>query len=263
MSITFGLGSLRVLENLTITGAAVTTGTAGTGLAVTSGLAIIDGVTATISGQSASVVIAGSTGTGLLLYAFIANGDTTTASLAVFTAGHPANVATNFPTAIAPLAKFSFGTGASVISDIVAFSGGSATKVIGKVQNVSINVTYENSQMRGGGDIFPVDTQHFDGSIEGSFEFADQTATQLLFFGGVYSSAGSASGTWTLSGSSKPNAVSLNFQNVTNGVTSTYIIRKSYLMQSTNDFARTEYMNPTWNFIGEANNQGDALIIEG
>jgi len=73
----------------------------------------------------------------------------------------------------------------------------------------------------------PVDSKFFDGTVEGEFTFADKTATQLQFFGGTYTSGG-ASGTWTLSGSSKPNAVSLVFQNVTNGITSTYRIYKAY-----------------------------------
>ena len=265
MAISFGNGTLVLLRDLLITGAGVTTGSSGApaqNAQVGSGLAMIDGVTATISAQSASFAAAGNTGTGLLLYGYIAAGDTTTASLGFLSASHPVNTASNIPTAIVPIARFSFGTGSNAISTITPWSGGSATRTIAKVQNVSINVGYENAQMRGGGDIFPVDTQFFDGSLEGSFEFSDQTASQLLFFGGIYDSGGNTSGTWTLSATSKPEPFSLVFQNITNGITATYTLTRAYLTQSSNDFGRTDYLQPTYNFIARANNQGTALKVQ-
>ena len=259
MSVSFGVGTLTVLTNNLLTGGVGTTGTSGVpaqNIQVSSGLVMIDGITATLSAVSASYTAAGATGTGLLFYAYIASGDTTTATLGIVTASHQINTSTNIPTAICPLGKFSFGTGANSISTIVAWSGGSATKTIAKVQNVSIGVSSEIAQMRGGNDLFPIDTEFFDYKLEGSFEFSDSTATQMLFFGGVYSSAGSASGTWTLSGTSRPEPVSLVFQNVTNGITATYSIMRAYLNQSTNDFSRTEYMNPKFSFMAQANNLG-------
>jgi hypothetical protein len=180
----------------------------------------------------------------------------------MLSAAHPLNTSTNIPTAMCPIARFSFGTAANTISTLAMVSGGSATRTIAKVQNVSISLSYENAQMRGGGDVFPVDTQHFDGKCEGSFEFSDQTATQLQIFGGVYASAGAASGTWTLSATSKPNPASLVFQNVTNGITGTYRIMRSYLNSSSNDFSRTDYMTPSYAFTTQANVQGTVLTFE-
>jgi hypothetical protein len=40
---------------------------------------------------------------------------------------------------------------------------------IGKIQNVKLDISYENGQLRGGTDIFAVDTQFFNGKAEGSF----------------------------------------------------------------------------------------------
>lgn len=247
---------------------AVTTGSSGVpaqNLQISSGALIIDGMTAVLSAQSASFAAAGNTGSGLLIYAYLAAGDTVTATVGVLSATHPTNTASNIPTAITPIAKFSFGTGANTIGagSIVVWSGGSATKTIARVQNVSINYSTELAQMRGGGDIFPVDSQPFDGKIEGSFEAADTTATHLpILFGGSYASGGSASGTWSLTGGAKPESVSLVFQNVTNGITSTYTIRKAYVSQLTDDFSRTDYMIPNYSFVAQANNLNQVLSIQ-
>lgn len=263
MSISFGVGTVSVFTNNLTNGGVVTTGTAGTGLAITSGAFMLDGVTGVLSAQSASIVIAGNTGTGLLLYSYIAAGSTTTGSVAIASAADPINTSIGIPTAIVPLAKFSFGTAASVVTVIGAVSGGSATKVIGKVQNVKIDIAIENAQMRGGGDIYPVDTQFFNGKVEGSFDFADETATQLLFFGGAYTSAGASSGTWTLSGVCKPEPVSLQFVNVTNGITSTYTVMRAYLSQRTTDFKRTDYEMPSYSFVCQANFQNNVMTVQG
>ena len=262
MAFNFGVGTLSVLTNNLTNGGVAATGTAGTGIAVTSGAFILDGITGVLSGQSATITIAGSTGTGLMIYAYIVSTDTITATLAIATAADPINTSIGIPTAIVPLARFSFGTGASVVSTFVAFSGGSATKSIGKVQNVKIDVSIDQAQMRGGGDVYPVDTQFMNGSVEGSFDFADETATQLLFFGGAYASGGAASGTWTLSGASKPEPVSLSFSTVTNGITSTYTVLKAYLASKSNSHSRTDYMIPSYSFIAQTNFKGNVMSIQ-
>lgn len=263
MSISFGVGTLSVLTNNLTNNGVASTGTAGTGITVTSGSFVLDGITGVLSGASATITIAGSTGTGHMLYAFISGGSTITGTLAIALAGDPINTSVGIPTAIVPIARFSFGTAASVVSTISQFSGGSATKVIGKVQNVKIDVSIENAQMRGGGDIYPVDTQFFNGKLEGSFDFADETATQLLFFGGSYASGGAASGTWTLGSVSKPEPVSLSFTNVTNGITSTYTVLRAYLSQRTTDYKRTDYEMPSYSFISQANIQNNVMTVQG
>lgn len=267
MAIQFGIGTLSVLTNNLFTGAAVTTATVSAvtsqQLNISSGLVMIDGVTCVVSGINLTVTALGNTGNSLMVYAYL---DTTTtvtitATIAHASAAHQINTASNIPTAICPLARFDFGTAADRVGNIVAWSGGSATKTIARVQNVSINVSFESQQMRGGGDVFAVDSQFFDGKAEGSFQFAEQTAIQNLFLGGIYSSAGAASGTWTLSGTSRPEQVSLVFQNTTNGITSTYTLLRAYLTQQSNDFSRTDYEQPSYNFIGQSNNKGSVMTI--
>jgi len=222
MAIQFGVGTLSVLENRPLD-AVVTdfSASASTLTAASDVNFIVDGITGIVSATVLSLTAvmgtgAGQTGSGLMLYTHL-GANATTGTYVMISAADPLNTSTNIPTAICPVLKFSFGTGANTITTIALVSGGSATKTIAKVMNVSINVSYENAQMRGGGDIFPVDTKFFDGSLEGSFEFGEMTASQHLFFGGTYASAGSASGTWTLSGTSRPNSLSLVFQNTTDG----------------------------------------------
>lgn len=261
MAYNFGAGTLVLQTNNLFTGGGVSTGTAGTGLQVSSGLLMIDGVTSVVSGQSSTITIAGSTGTGHLLYAYSVLTDTTTATLGILLAGSPIITSIGIPTAICPLATFSFGTGASVVSTIVVWSGGSATKSMAKVQNFKMDLSIEQAQMRGGGDVYPVDTQFFDGKLEGSFENADETATQLLLFGGIYASGGAASGTWSLSGTSKPEPVCLSFSTVTNGVTATYDIRRCYLSQKSMSFSRSDYEIPSYTFVAQANNKNNVLSV--
>ena len=261
MSFSFGVGELSLLENLRLTGCAVTTGTT-SGVDVASGACIIDGITCVVSAVT-DLTGNGFTGSANMVYAYLSAGDTTTATVAVMSGGHPLNTAGARPTAICPLARFSYGTGGvTAVSEEAVWSGGSATKSMGKVQNVSFNITYETAQMRGGADVFAADTQFFDGNAEGSFEYADFTAQQQTLFGGVYASAAANSGTWTLSATSQPRRVSLVFQTVTNGITATYSLMRAYILSQTLDFSRTEYAVPSVNFVAEANRNGDLIQVQ-
>ena len=266
--ITFGVGTLSVLTNNLFTGCVATTGASGApaaNIAVSSGLVMIDGITAIVSAQTVSYTQTTggiNTGSGLMLYSYIDAASTITATCAIASATDPINTSIGIPTAICPLAKFSFGTGAVSVSTIVAWSGGSATKTIGKVQNVKIDISIENAQMRGGGDVYPVDTQFFNGKVEGSFEWADDTATQLLFMGGSYLSGGNNSGTWTLSGNCKPEPVSLSFTNLTNGITGTYTVLRAYLHNLGSDFKRTDYMMPSYSFVAQANIKNHIMTVQ-
>lgn len=142
---------------------------------------------------------------------------------------------------------FNFGVGTLQISATAGVFN------VGKLQNVSINVSYENAQLRGGRDVFPCNTQFFDGSVEGSFENGDIELSQIgLIIAGSGAFAGAAgSGTVTMTGESKPQRFKLRLSGVTNGITSTITIHRVYVPSLTLDFSRTEYMIPSMNFIAE------------
>ncbi len=136
---------------------------------------------------------------------------------------------------------FSFGVGSLIIS---ATAG---VFTIGKLQNISINVTYENAQMRGGLDIFPMDTQIFDGAVEGSFEHADMDLSNI---GRMIAESGAfASSALTITGQTKPQVFKMVLSGTTNGATSTVTLFRVYVPSLTLDFSRTEYMIPSMNFI--------------
>ena len=122
---------------------------------------------------------------------------------------------------------------------------------LGKLQSVSLNISYENAQLRGGADVFPVDTQFFDGKIEGSFEHATIELSQVgrvLFGSGAFAGA-AGSGTITVTGVAKPQAFQLVFSGVTNGITSTWKLHKVFIPSLTLDFSRTDYTIPGMDFI--------------
>ena len=145
---------------------------------------------------------------------------------------------------------FQFGVGTLQVS-------GSTTFTIAKLQNVSINIGYENTQLRGGVEVFGCDTQFFDGSVEGSIEYADIELSQIgLMLGGTGAFAGAGgSGTVTLTGNSRPNlgpALKMVLTTETNGITSTVTLQRVYIPSLTLDFARTEYTVPNLTFVCEA-----------
>lgn len=122
---------------------------------------------------------------------------------------------------------------------------------VAKIQNVRLEVSYENGQLRGGTDIFPVDTQFFDGKVEGSFEHADVQLSQIAYLmagSGAYAGAG-GSGTLTLSATNKPKAFQMIFSGVTNGITGTWKLQKVYIPHFTLDYKRTDYMMPAMDFV--------------
>lgn len=130
-------------------------------------------------------------------------------------------------------------------------SATAGTLSVGKLQNVTLNITYENAQLRGGLEIFPTDTQFFDGKIEGSFEHADIQLTQIarvMFGSGTFAGAG-GSGTITVTATVTPKAFQMVFSGVTNGITGTWKIQKAFIPSLSLDFSRTEYTIPSMNFI--------------
>lgn len=134
---------------------------------------------------------------------------------------------------------------------------------IGKIQNVKLDISYENSQLRGGVDVFSVDTQFFNGKAEGSFEYGSIELSQIaymLFGSGAYAGAG-GSGTVTVSATMKPKAVQMVFSGVTNGVTGTWKLQKVYIPKLSLDYKRTDYLLPSMDFICDSTG-GNVLTFQ-
>ena len=152
---------------------------------------------------------------------------------------------------------FIFGVGTLQVS---ATAGAFA---IGKVQNVKLDISYENAQLRGNTDVFPVDTQFFNGKAEGSFEYGSielsQVARMMFGSGAAFAGAG-GSGTLTVSATQLPKAVQIIFSAVTNGVTATWKLQKVYIPKLGLDFKRTDYMLPSMDFVCDST-AGNVLSI--
>ncbi len=141
-------------------------------------------------------------------------------------------------------------------------SATAGTMTIGKVQTVSMTVGYETANLRGSTDVFPCDTQHFDGSIEGSFEHGNIDLSNIaIMIAGSGSHAGAGgSGTFTLTAASLPSRFKLILTVTTNGVTSTITLHSVFVPSLTLDFSRTEYVIPSMNFVAENASGGTGLM---
>lgn len=134
---------------------------------------------------------------------------------------------------------------------------------IGKIQNVKLDISYENAQLRGTVDIFPTDTQFFNGKVEGSFEYGSIELSQIAYMlagSGAFAGAG-GSGTVTFSATVKPKAVQMIFSGVTNGITATWKLQKVYIPKLNLDFKRTDYMLPGMDFVCDST-AGNVLTIQ-
>lgn len=143
---------------------------------------------------------------------------------------------------------FHFGTG------ILEVSATAGLATLGKLQNITVTFSYENSQMRGGTDVFPVNTQFFDGKVEGKIEYANielSSLGRLIAGSGSFAGAG-GSGTTTFTGLMKPSRFQLRLTGVTNGITSTLTLNRVYIPSLTLNFQRTEYTQPELDFVVEA-----------
>ena|SRR3990167_3230014 len=148
--------------------------------------------------------------------------------------------------------SFYFGNG------LLQVSATAGVVTLGKLQNITINVSYQNSQLRGGTDVFPVNTQFFDGEIKGTIEYADvelSSLGRLIAGSGAFAGAG-GSGTITFTGLVKPSRFQLRLSGVTNGVTSTVTLDRCYIPSLALDFSRTSYMQPNLEFVSEAASNG-------
>lgn len=144
--------------------------------------------------------------------------------------------------------SFQFGLGVLEVSA----TAGLAT--LGRLQNVTLNVSYENSQLRGGTDVFPINTQFFNGAMAGTIQYANielSSLGRLLAGSGSVGGAG-GSGTATFTALSKPARFQLRLSGVTNGITSTVTIDRVYIPNLALDFNRTDYTIPNLDFIVEA-----------
>lgn len=250
--ISFGLTYIKAYGNGLGSGCIIATGGAGTAT-VASGYCFIGGVNTVVSaGELDFSAISNVSGTKYIFARYAAN-QSSTATL------DATSVDPRGSSEIAFLGTIPNDSGDAGVPDI---SGISAIQPIGRANNCSLNITYDQAIARGGTLIFGNDMKMYNGAIEGTLEHADFNPDALRhIYNGTYASAGVGSGTWTLSATQAPVNFMLETKQVTNGVTAVVQILKCYSPGLTFNMDRENYTMPTLNFQAIGNQEGTVLKI--
>lgn len=127
---------------------------------------------------------------------------------------------------------------------------------IARLNNVTMNLTYDTAQLRGDNRIFADNLQLYNGNIEGSFEVGDINLTAIAdMFGATVAFAG-GSGTLTLTATQVlGTGQDIEISAVTNGVTGTLTFKNCKFSTLGLTLDRENYTMPSTNFVvaGDAN----------
>ncbi len=192
------------------------------------------------------------------IFAYLAAGQSSTATLGFLTANSPAYLNPG-STDIAIISDGAFGATTGIYIE-ASISGLTGARPFGRAMNATVNISYDQAMARGGTLIFPNDQKLYNGSVEGTLEHAEISAANLSkIYGGAWASGGAGSGTWTLTATNKPLPFMIEAQQVTDGVTSTVRILKCYSNQLTLNLDRENYLVPSLSFQAIGNQEGDVL----
>jgi hypothetical protein len=265
MAIEFGLNRLRAYTNGIGSGVTVDGGTGSA--TVESGSVWIGGKECIVSSSSMDIATAADTNTGVMfIYAYLPATNSSTANVTFATGSSP--IALGYPnidTAIAVISQGAFGTATSSYTTAAnaSTSGLTGMRAFGRSQNATINITYDNALARGGTLIFANDQKLFNGSIEGTLEYANISGANLAkIYGGSWASGGAGSGTMTLTATNEPIPFMIEARQVTNGVTATYRLLKCYSNSITLNLDRENYLIPSLNFVAIANHSGEIMTMQ-
>lgn len=132
---------------------------------------------------------------------------------------------------------------------------------VARLQNVSVNITYDNALMRGDNRIFADDCQLYNGAIEGNWEMGELNISAISTILGGTASVAAGSGTWTLSATQFPaSGVAIVFSGVTDGVTCTITLKSVKITSFSMAFDRENYLMPAANFVCVGDAAADDLI---
>ena len=131
---------------------------------------------------------------------------------------------------------------------------------IGRLNNVTINVTYDSSVLRGGPMIFPNACVLYNGNIEGTFENGEIDTSAIGDMLGADQGAGP---TITLTSVSLVSTgMDLIFSGETNGVTAQVTLFNCFIPGLTLNIDRENWTMPSMNFIvaGETSASGGRVM---
>lgn len=130
--------------------------------------------------------------------------------------------------------------------------------ILGHLQNFSTDFSFDVAKLYSGAGLFPKDIRTHTGSITGTAEFANLTATGVQRILG-----GSRSGSLiTLTSTSSPATWSLEFTMTTDSETFTITLTKCRATNLRFPFARDAHVIPSFDFEAVSDDSGSVGTIE-
>ena len=132
-------------------------------------------------------------------------------------------------------------------------------KAIARVNNVSVNITYDNAPLRGDARIFPDHIALYNGNCEGTFENGEIILSAIAdMLGATYAGAANSGLLSVTSTQVLTTGLDLVVSAVTNGVTGTLTFYNCFFPSLSFTIDRENYTMPTTNFIvaGETSASG-------
>ena len=130
--------------------------------------------------------------------------------------------------------------------------------VIGYLQNVTINFSFETAQLYHGNNMYPVDVRSHTATITGTAEFADITAAAIeKVLGGTRTMDSIA-----LVNTDAPSTWQLVAQIVTDSVTFAITFNKCRSNKLSLPFVRDGHLIPSFDFQIEADSNGNVATID-
>lgn len=131
-------------------------------------------------------------------------------------------------------------------------------RILGHLQNVSVDMSFDSASLYSGKALFPVDVRVHTGTITGSAEFADLTAIGVeKILGGARTGTAVA-----LNNLTSPSTWQLELSLTTDSTTFTITLNKCRATSLNFPFVRDGHVVPNFDFAAEADSDGNVGTIE-
>jgi hypothetical protein len=130
----------------------------------------------------------------------------------------------------------------------------------GRLMNVNVNISYDTAPLRGGNLIFPTYMACYNGTVEGTFEHAELSVTNIARIIGADIAGAATSGTLTLTASHcLITGCDIIVSGVTNGVSGTFTLYNCRFNTVGIKMDRENYTIPSVSFQAVGKSNGDVM----